>query len=73
MTPSQISKQLDGAAQELPQAEALLRQMRQTVEDIEDARPIERAKRANGNKPRIPWLQVKKILEPVMHFEGEVD
>ena len=62
MIPTQISKQLDGAAQELTQAEALLRQMRQTVEDIEDARTIERAKRANGNKPRIPWLQVKKIL-----------
>jgi len=39
---------------QLTQAKTLLRQMRQTVEDIEDARTIERAKRANGNKPRIP-------------------
>ncbi len=43
--------------------EALLRQMSQTVEDIEDARTIERAKRANGSKPRIPWAQVKKELQ----------
>lgn len=48
---------------QLTQAKALLRQMRQTVEDIEDARTIERAKRANGSKPRIPWSQVKKALQ----------
>ena len=47
---------------QLAQAKTLLRQMRETVEDIEDARTIERAKRANGNKPRIPWAQVKKEL-----------
>ena len=47
---------------QLAQAKALLRRMSQTVEDIEDARTIERAKRANGNKPRIPWAQVKKEL-----------
>ena len=49
-------------SKQLAQAKALLRQMSQTVEDIEDARTIERAKRANGNKPRIPWAQVKKEL-----------
>ena len=48
---------------QLAQARTLLRQMRATVEDIEDARTIERAKRANGNKPRIPWSQVKKQLQ----------
>jgi predicted metal-dependent phosphoesterase TrpH len=36
---------------------------RQTVEDIKDARTIERAKRANTGKPRIPWAQVKKELQ----------
>ena len=45
---------------QLTQAKTLLRQLRQTVEDIEDARTIDRAKRAHGNKPRIPWSQVKK-------------
>jgi len=49
----QLDKQLN-------QAKSLLRQMRQTVEDIEDARTIERAKRAQGKRPRIPWSQVKK-------------
>jgi hypothetical protein len=48
---------------QLAQAKALLRQMSQTVEDIEDARKIERAKRSNGSKPRIPWTQVKKELQ----------
>ena len=48
---------------QLAQAKALLRRMSQTVEDIEDARTIERAKRANGSKPRIPWVQVKKELK----------
>ena len=48
---------------QLAQAKTLLRQMRETVEDIEDARTIERAKRANGNKPRIPLAQVKKELQ----------
>ena len=45
---------------QLNQAKSLLRQMRQTVEDGEDARTIERAKSAHGKKPRIPWAQVKK-------------
>jgi len=45
---------------QLTQAKSLMRQMRQTVEDVEDARTIERAKSARGNKPRIPWSQVKK-------------
>ena len=45
---------------QLTQAKSLLRLIRQTVEDIEDARTIERAKSAHGKKPRIPWSQVKK-------------
>ena len=53
---TQLSKQL-------AQAKVLLRRMRQTVQDIEDARTIERAKRANGNKPRVSWAQVKKELQ----------
>jgi hypothetical protein len=48
---------------QLAQAKTLLRQMSRTVEDIEDARTIERAKRAHGNKPRIPWSQIKKELQ----------
>ena len=48
---------------QIAQAKTLMRQMRRTVEDIEDARTIERAKRANGDKQRIPWAQVKKELQ----------
>jgi hypothetical protein len=48
---------------QLIQAKALLRQMSRTVADIEDARTIERAKRANGSQPRGPWAQVKKELQ----------
>ncbi len=49
--------------QQLAEARTLLRRMRVTVEDIEDARTIERAKRANANQPRIPWAQARKELQ----------
>jgi hypothetical protein len=45
---------------QLTQTKSQMRQIRQTVGDVEDARTIERAKSAHGNKPRIPWSQVKK-------------
>ena len=45
---------------QLNQAKSILRRLHQTVEDLEDARTIERAKTAHGKKPRIPWSQVKK-------------
>jgi len=48
---------------QVAQARSLLRQMQETIEDIEDARIIERAKAAHGNKPRIAWSQVKKDLK----------
>ena len=48
---------------QLAQAKSLLRQMSRTVEDIEDARTIERSKRANTGKPRVAWSQVKKELQ----------
>lgn len=47
---------------QVTQAKTLLRQMRETVADIEDARLIERAKKAHGNRPRIAWSQAKKEL-----------
>ena len=53
---TQLNKQLS-------EAKTLMREMRRTVEDIEDARTIKRAKRANGSKPRIPWAQVKRELQ----------
>lgn len=52
---TQINKQV-------VQAKTLLRQMRETVADIENARIIERARKAHGKQPRIPWAQAKKEL-----------
>ena len=46
----------------LATTEGRLRQLRETVDDIEDARIIERAKKAHGKQPRIPWAQAKKEL-----------
>jgi len=37
--------------------------MRRFVKEVKDARTIERAKRANAGKPRIPWAQAKKELQ----------
>ena len=39
---------------------AAMKKRKAIVEDIEDARTVERAKAAHGNKPRIQWAQVKK-------------
>ena len=47
---------------QVARARSLLRQMRDTIEDIEDARIIERVKKAHGHRPRIPWSRVKKEL-----------
>jgi hypothetical protein len=43
----------------IKQTKKLMRQ----IEDIEDAKTIERAKRVNGGKPRILWAQAKKELQ----------
>ena len=47
---------------QVARATSLLRQMQDTIEDIEDARTIERVKKAHGHRPRIPWSRVKKEL-----------
>ena len=47
---------------QVTRARFLLRQMQDTIEGIEDARTIERVKKAHGHKPRIPWSRVKKEL-----------
>ena len=47
---------------QVARATSLLRQMRDAIEDIEDARTLERVKKAHGRRPRIPWSRVKKEL-----------
>jgi hypothetical protein len=39
-----------------------LARLRERVEDLEDARELDAAIRTNGDKPLIPWDQVKKDL-----------
>jgi len=41
---------------------AELARLRDRVEDLEDARELDSAIRRNGDKPLIPWEQVKKEL-----------
>ena len=41
---------------------AELAQLRERVEDLEDARELDAAIRRNGDKPLIPWDQAKKEL-----------
>ena len=41
-------------------AKAVLRGLRDTLEDLEDRRDLARAKERNAGKPGIPWELVKK-------------
>ena len=45
---------------QVAEAKSLLRAMRETIEDIEDARVIEQAKEVSGQKPRIRLSEIKK-------------
>ena len=46
----------------LDELAAELAQLRERVEDLEDARELDAAIRRNGDKPLIPWDQAKKEL-----------
>jgi hypothetical protein len=41
---------------------SVLRELQETVEDLEDALLIEKAKLRNGNKPLLDWEDVAKEL-----------
>lgn len=43
-------------------SKAVLRQLRDTLEDLDDRLELARAIKRNGNKPCIPWAQAKKEL-----------
>jgi hypothetical protein len=47
---------------QIRRAKAVLRELRETLEDLEDRRTIEKAKRRNGKKPGTPWDQVANEL-----------
>jgi len=47
---------------ELAKGRAVLRELRDTLEDLDDRLDLARAKKRNGGKPGIAWEQAKKEL-----------
>jgi hypothetical protein len=47
---------------QIRRAKAVLLELRETLEDLEDRRTIEKAKRRNGKKPCAPWDEVAREL-----------
>ena len=47
---------------QIAEAKAVLRQLRDTLEDLDDRRELARAKKRNADKPGANWDAVKKEL-----------
>ena len=47
---------------QITKGKAVLRELRDTLEDMDDRLELARAIKRNGNKPGIPWEQAKKEL-----------
>ena len=47
---------------QVTRGKAVLRELRDTLEDLDDRLDLARAIKRNGNKPGIPWAQAKKEL-----------
>ena len=47
---------------QIRRAKTILLELRETLEDLEDRRTIEKAKRRNGKKPSMPWQEVAREL-----------
>jgi hypothetical protein len=47
---------------QVAEAKAILRQLRDTLEDLDDRRELARAKKRNAHKPGTDWETVKKEL-----------
>ena len=45
---------------QIAQGKVLLRQLRDTLEDLDDRRDLARAKKRNAGRPGTSWAQVKK-------------
>ena len=45
---------------QIRRAKVVLRELRETLEDLEDRRIIEKAKRRNGKKSGTPWDEVAR-------------
>jgi hypothetical protein len=49
-----------GLDRQIAQGKVLLRQLRETLEDLDDRRDLARAKKRNAGKPGTNWSEVKK-------------
>jgi hypothetical protein len=47
---------------QVTEGKVVLRELRDTLEDLDDRLELARAKKRNGNKPGLPWAQAKKEL-----------
>ncbi|MDQ6630941.1 MAG: hypothetical protein M3Y82_04185 [Verrucomicrobiota bacterium] len=56
------SAKLPDLNKHVAQAKAVLRQLRDTLEELEDRRDLAKAKKKNNDKPGSDWEQVKKEL-----------
>jgi hypothetical protein len=56
------STRLPNLDRQIAEAKAVLRQLRDTLEDLDDRRELARAKKRNGGKPGTNWEVVKKEL-----------
>jgi hypothetical protein len=51
---------LPGLDRQVAQAKAILRQLRDTLEDLDDRRDLTRARQNNAGKPGMDWKTVKQ-------------
>ena len=56
------STRLPNLDRQIAEAKAVLRQLRDTLEDLDDRRELARAKKRNDGKPGTNWEAVKKEL-----------
>jgi hypothetical protein len=56
---------------QIRRAKTVLRELRETLEDLEDRRTIEKARRRNGKKPSTPWDEVASELGIAKPAEGK--
>jgi predicted phage tail protein len=56
---SKTGREID---QQIKNARAVLRELNETLEDLEDLRAFEKAKEKNAGKPGTPWEIVAKEL-----------
>ena len=61
-SPSKSARGSTSLRHQVIAAKAVLRELRDTLEDLEDRMELARAKKRNKGKPGIPWEQAKKEL-----------